>query len=113
MSVKRVLLVVGCFKPAMLADMHRARMLAWELRALGWDVEVLTPRETEVRQDVVERDADAFFPPDTIIHTVGSLAKPVWTMLGSRTHGWRTLLPMDRAGQRLLRSERFDVVYFS
>ena len=27
----------------MIADMHRARQLAWELPQLGWEVEILSP----------------------------------------------------------------------
>lgn len=110
---RRVLIVVSAFKPAMIADMQRARMLAWELPKLGWDVEVLTPGASEVRPDIVENDSAEFFPPDVPIHTVGSFAKPLWNLLGSRTHTWRTLVPMYLKGRRLLQSGRFDLVYFS
>ena len=40
---KRLLLVTSSYNPATIADMHRARMLAWELPKLGWEVEVLAP----------------------------------------------------------------------
>ena len=36
---RRVLIVVSAWCPAMLADMQRARLLAWELPKVGWDVE--------------------------------------------------------------------------
>ena len=39
----RVLIVTSTYAPAMIADMHRARQLAWELPKLGWQVEILTP----------------------------------------------------------------------
>jgi hypothetical protein len=110
---RRVLLVVSAFNPAIIADMQRARMLAWELPRLGWDVEVLTPRASEVRQDVVERDAGAFFAPDVRTHEVGSMARPLLEALGSRSHGWRTLLSMHRRGSALIASKRFDLIYFS
>jgi hypothetical protein len=110
---RRVLIVVSAWCPAMIADMQRARMLAWEMPALGWDVEILTPRASEVRQDVVEPDPDGFFAPDTPVHEVGSSARAVFEALGSRTHSWRTVLPMLREGSELLRSRRFDLVYFT
>ena len=110
---RRVLMVVSAFRPAMIADMQRARMLAWELPALGWDVEVLAPRASEVRQDVIEPEPDAFFAPDTRIHEVGSMARGVFEALGSRTHSWRTLWPMRQRGSALLRAQRFDLVYFT
>ncbi len=39
----RVLIVTSTYAPAMIADMHRARHLAWELPKLGWQVEILAP----------------------------------------------------------------------
>lgn len=97
----------------MVADMQRARMLAWELPSVGWNVEILTPRASEVRRDLVELHNAAFFPPRCPVHEVGSLCRGLFEALGSRTHAWRTLLPMSRAGDRLLRSGRFDLVFFS
>lgn len=110
---RRVLLVVGAWRPAMIADMQRARLLAWELPAQGWDVEVLTPRASEIRQDVIEPDADAFFAPDIPAHEVGSLARGAFEAIGSAQHAWRTLLPLWRRGSELLRDRRFDLVYFT
>lgn len=109
----RVLIVVSSYCPAMLADMQRARMLAWELPKLGWDVEILTPRASEVRQDAVESDNAAFFAPGCPIHEAGSLCRALFEALGSRSLTWRTLLPIHRQGCQLLRSGRFDLVFFS
>ncbi len=93
--------------------MQRARMLAWQLPSLGWQVEILTPAPTEVREDIVEDGGDEFFRSDVPVHAVRSVAKPLWTLTGSRSHAWRTLLPLMSRGGRLLRSSRFDLVYFS
>ena len=97
----------------MIADMQRARMLAWELPKLGWNVEILTPRATEVRQDVVEDGAATFFAPGVPVHEVGSVARRVFEALGSHTHMWRTLWPMRQGGTELISSKRFDLIYFS
>lgn len=97
----------------MLADMQRARMLSWELPRLGWRVEVLSPASSEVRQDVIEPDAQDFFPADVPLHEVGSLARRAFELAGSRSPAWRTLLPIYRRGCRLLGSGRFDLVYIS
>jgi hypothetical protein len=96
----------------MLADMQRARVLGWELPTAGWDVEVLTPASSEVRQDAVEPDGDGFFS-DAPVHEVGSIGRRLFEAIGSRSLGWRTLLPMYRAGIALLATRRFDLVYFS
>ena len=109
---RRVLIVVSSYRPAMLADMQRARMLAHELPTLGWDVEVLAPAETEIRADVVDPADDVFFAP-VPVHKVPSILRRAFAAVGSRSPAWRTWLPMRRTGDRLLRSGRFDLVFFS
>jgi hypothetical protein len=111
--MKRVLVVVSSFRPAVLADMHRARMLAWELPPLGWDIEILTPAASEVRPDAVDSDSSQFFPPNVPIHEVQSIGRRLFELMGSRTHSWRTLWPMYREGAKLLQQEHFDLVYVS
>jgi hypothetical protein len=110
---RRVLIVVSSWSPAMLADMQRARMLAWELPKLGWDVEVLTPRASEIRQDVIEPDPSSFFAADTPVHEVGSAVRGVFEALGSTTHAWRTWFTIRRRGRELLCAKCFDLVYFT
>jgi hypothetical protein len=110
---RRVLIVVSSYRPAMLADMQRARALAWELPALGWDVEILTPAPGEVRQDAIEPDADGFFAKDTPVHEVRAWFAPVFRLFTSRSGSWRMALPMFWRGRRLLASGRFDLVYFT
>lgn len=110
---RRVLVVVSAFKPAIIADMQRARMLAWELRSAGWELEILTPRAQECRQDIIEPDSETFFPEDVKVHSVGSGLDELWRLMGSHTHGWRTIGPMYQAGRQLLREGRFDIVYIS
>jgi hypothetical protein len=110
---RRVLIVVSSYRPAMLADMQRARALAWELPALGWDVEILTPAPGEVRQDAIEPDADGFFAKDTPVHEMRAWLAPLFRLFTSRSGSWRMALPMFWRGRRLLASGRFDLVYFS
>jgi hypothetical protein len=97
----------------MLADMHRARMLAWDLPEFGWDVEILAPTAEEVRPDALEPDSDLFFDPATPFHAVHATHRWLFRGLGMTTHGWKTWLPMREAGDRLLATGRFDLVYFS
>ncbi len=67
-AARRVLIVVGHYSPTMIADMHRARLLAQDLPALGWDVEVLVPERTGERDDAIEPDAADFFAAATPVH---------------------------------------------
>ena len=110
---RRVLVVVSSYRPAMLADMQRARALAWQLPALGWDVEILTPAPGEVRPDAIEPDATGFFTDDTPVHEVRAWLSPLFRLFTSRTGSWRMALPMFWHGRSLLASGRFDLVYFT
>jgi hypothetical protein len=97
----------------MLADMQRARALAWELPGLGWDVEILAPAGTEVRQDAIEPDPDAFFAPATPVHEVRAWFPSVLRLLTLQSGTWRMWLPMFWRGRALLASGRFDLVYLT
>ncbi len=97
----------------MLADMQRARALAWELPALGWDVEILTPAASEVRQDAIEPDADRFFAPAIRVHETRAWLPSLFRLLTLGSGAWRLWLPMFFRGRALLASRRFDLVYLT
>jgi glycosyltransferase involved in cell wall biosynthesis len=97
----------------MLADMQRARALAWELPALGWDVEVLTPAPSQLRQDAIEPDADGFFAPTVGVHEVRVWLPSLFRLFTLGAGAWRMWLPMFWRGRALLASRRFDLVYFT
>lgn len=110
---RRVLIVVSSYAPAMIADMHRARHLAWELPRLGWQVEILASDSSYQQADCLDNDADDFFVPDTPVTFVPAFAATIFSRLGLGSIGWRAIVPMWRAGRRLLKLRRFDVVYIS
>lgn len=110
---KTVLVVASSYAPTMIADMHRARHLAWELPALGWNVEILAPGESYQFASALDRDSDGFFCGSTPVHYApaqGALARRV---IRTGTIGWRALIPLYVAGRKLLRQRRFDLVYLS
>jgi glycosyltransferase involved in cell wall biosynthesis len=109
----RVLIVTSTYAPAMIADMHRARHLAWELPKLGWQVEVLAPDVSCQPASCRDDDSAAFFAPDIPAHDVAELSPWLLRRIGLGNIGWRALLPMARRGLQLLASQRFDLVYIS
>lgn len=111
--MKRALIVVSSFRPFLVADMHRARMLAGDLPRHGWEVEVLTPAAGY--QSAVLRDPDAvgFFPPGLRVHEAPFVEPWYARLAGMRAIGWRAFRSMRETGDRLLASGRFDLVYFS
>jgi hypothetical protein len=109
----RILIVTGSYAPTMTADMHRARHLAWELPKLGWDVEILCPDQSYQRSQSVDADSEPFFSPTSTIHFVTAYRPAFFSALGLGGIGLRAFVPMMRAGRELLKSRRFDLVYFS
>ncbi len=97
----------------MIADMHRARHLAWELPAHGWDVEVLSPDESYQTPSCLDEDSAGFFAPGTPVAAAPESRPWLYRALGMRSIGWRSMRAMRRAGDRLLARGRFDLVYIS
>ncbi len=108
----RVLIVTSMFLPYLAADTHRARLLAAELPAQGWDVELLVPGDAFQISAHYESNA-ALLALDAPVHR----AKPEWSaifaLFNSRSLGWRGYHPLRRLGDSLLSGGRFDLVYFS
>jgi hypothetical protein len=109
----RVLIVTSTYAPAMIADMHRARLLAWELPKLGWQVEILAPDASYQPVSCRDDDSAAFFAPGIPVHHVGAFLPRLFQRVGLGNIGWRALLPMARRGLQLLASKQFDLVYIS
>lgn len=109
----RVLIVTSSYKPTMIADMHRARHLAWELPKLGWTVEILAPDVVFQPSSCIDNDSAEFFAPGVSVHLVAPFRPRVFDAIGVGTIGWRALYPMLKAGRDLLSSRRFDIVYIT
>lgn len=108
----RVLIVTSMFLPYLAADMHRARLLAAELPAQGWEVELLVPGDAFQNA--------AHFQPDAELLEVAvpvHRAEPEWrwvfASLNARSLGTCAYRSLRRLGDTLLSSGRFDLVYIS
>ena len=110
---RRVLIVTSAYAPAMTADMHRARHLAWELPSLGWSVEILCPDAKYQAAHSMDGDSEGFFAPGIVVHEVPRRFSWIARALRLGGIGWRAFLPMLFAGLRLLKQSRYDLVFFS
>jgi hypothetical protein len=97
----------------MIADMQRARQLAWELPKLGWEVEVLSPSTEYQPATCVDEDSAAFFSPHSHVHCVAGMWPGMFKIARIGNIGWRALFPLWSAGKRLLRQKHFDLIYIS
>ena len=109
---RRVLIVSPHFAPINAPDGQRVRMSLRYFREFGWEPVVLA-----VDANYVEATVDPLLlesiPTDVPVHRCRAL--PVrWTRwLGIGTLGLRAWPFLRQAGDRLLREQRFDLVYFS
>jgi glycosyltransferase involved in cell wall biosynthesis len=95
------------------ADSHRARHLAWALQAAGWEVEVLAPGRAFQQPEWLNPSAQSLFAPDVPCHESQPKFTRLFRLLGMKSLGWQSLLPLYLVGNKLLRSRQFDLVYIS
>jgi glycosyltransferase involved in cell wall biosynthesis len=109
---RRVLLVSPHFPPVNAPDMQRARQALPHLAASGWDVEVLAvdPAAVDAPHDPLLAQA---LPPGIPVHRVRALSPRVGRWLGRGTLARRALGPLGTQGDALLRTGRFDLVFFT
>ena len=110
---RRVLLVTGSYAPTMIADMQRARQLAWHLPEAGWEVEILCPGIDYQPPSCNDADSAEFFSPAAKVHAVPQRAGALFRLVGVGSIGLRALVPLYFAGRKLLAARRFDLIYFS
>jgi Glycosyl transferase 4-like domain len=110
--VRLVLIISPHFPPSNTADMQRVRMLMPFFEENGWCAEVLAvqPQQVAAPQDdwLVEG-----LPANVTVNRVKALGLRWSRIPGLGTLGFRALLALAKAGDRLLSKKRFDAIYFS
>ncbi len=112
MPPRRVLIVSPHFPPVNAPDHQRVRMSLPYLREFGWEAHVLAvvPDQVEAARDP---DLLLTIPDTTTVTRVGALPYRWTRLFGLGSLGIRAFGPLLRAGTRLLKSEKFDLIYFS
>jgi len=111
-SCRRVLVVTPHFAPTNAADSQRVRTALPYLRELGWDAHILAvqPEQVELPQDPYLTQT---LPSDIPITRVKALPTRYTRRMGLGNLGLRCLPFMQQAGDRLLSTQSFDLVFFS
>ena len=109
---RKVLIVSPRFPPVNSADQHRVRTSLPFYREFGWvpTVLALTPESSD---GVRDPDLEKTLPPDVRVIRAKAIPEQVTRLFGFGHVDLRCLPALYRAGTRLLRKERFDLVYFS
>lgn len=110
--MKRLLIVSPHWSPINAPDHQRVRMSLPYYRLHGWEPVVLTVHPDDVA-GTREPELERTYPPDVRIVRCRALPLPWTRWIGLGNLGLRAWWPLLRAGSRLLKSERFDLVLFS
>jgi hypothetical protein len=110
--LKRVLIISPYFPPSNTADMQRVRMSLPYFNDFGWDATVVAVDEKYA--DVVQDDLLVqSIPPGIKVYKVKALSRSLTSKIGLGSLALRSMWYYRNAVNRLLRAEKFDLIYFS
>lgn len=111
-AMRKLLIVSPRFPPTNAADLHRVRVSLGLYRRFGWEPTVLCidAATSDCPEDPMLARA---LPPEIRVVRVAAWSARQCRRFGFGQLGWRSLLPLHRAGTRLLGQEPYDVVFFS
>jgi hypothetical protein len=108
----KLLIVSPRFPPINAAELHRVRQSLPYYARHDWRVTVLCV-DAESADGIYDPTLASSLPEGLPIVRVRAWREAVCRRLGIGGLGYRSLLPLYRAGRRLLRREQFDIVFFS
>lgn len=111
--MKKVLVVSPHFPPINAPDMQRVRLALPYLRGLDWEPTVLAIRPEFVEGGVRDPLLESTYPREVRVQRVGGVPPRATRWAGLGSLWWRCGRAMTQAGERLLATERFDLVFFS
>lgn len=110
--MNKVLIISPYFVPLNTADSHRVRMSLPYFEKLGWQAQVV-----KVNSIYTDMPADELLnqtiPTNTKIHEVNAFSKKWTSKFGLGSVALRSLWFYFRYVNKLLRKEKFDLIYFS
>lgn len=110
--MKKVLIISPNFPPINAADMHRVRQSLPYFEEMGWKATVLA-----VKPEFVEMSQDPLLlktiPESSEIHWLKAFEARKTRKFGLGNIGYRSLYYFRKAGNHLLKKEKFDLIYFS
>ena len=111
--MKRILIIYPHWPPSNLVGVHRVRLIANELEALGWKPTVLTVDEHDHEEQLSAASEQLVKPGMEVIKV---RARPVKKIAGKRVIGdigLRGYKAIKQEAHRLLASKSYDFIWFS
>lgn len=109
---RRVLIISPHFPPINAPDHQRVRMALPYFREFGWQPHVIAVQPESV-QGICDRHLQSTIPQDTQVTYIKALPVKYTKILGLGNLGWRCLPYLISMGDKLLKKESFDLIYFS
>lgn len=110
--MRRLLVVSPNFPPNDSVDMHRVRMTVGHFASHGWRPTILRVAPGDTGR-AIDPDLMATLPEGLEIVEVAAPRNRLAAAAGLNATGLRAWSALERAGHRLLRGNRFDLVYIS
>lgn len=111
--MRKVLIISPHFAPTNAPDMQRARLAIPYFKALGWEPVVLAVEPQCIEGGVNDPLLEKTYPEDTRIIRVRGISPRLTRRLGIGSLWFRCGRAFRKAGERLLRTEKFDLVFFT
>ncbi len=111
--MRKVLIVSPHFPPMNAPDHQRVRMSLPHLREFGWDATVLAVRLQSIEGATADSHLAETIPADVNVVRVAALPIKITRRFGVGNLALRVLPFLWRAGNRVLATGTFDLVYFS
>lgn len=110
--MKRVLIVTPYFPPVNAPDMQRVRMSLEYFRLNGWEPTVITVDEQFAGgfRDVLLEET---IPADIEIIKIGAYPESITRKIGLGSLSLRSLFHFKKAGNKVLKEKKYDLVFFS
>jgi len=110
--MRRILVVCPRFAPMNAPDQQRIRVSLGHFEEFGWTPTVLaiTP---ETGDTIIDPLLLEVLPRDVEISRVAAWNERICRRFGFGHLDYRSLIPLFRAGSKLLRAKKFEVIYFS
>jgi len=111
--VKRLLIVSPHFPPVNAPDLHRVRLSLPYFAEFGWQPHVLSVAAVHQPEAALDPFLRETLPADVAVTEVGAWPLAFTRRLGVGNVAIRAFTHLHRAGARLMRDTRFDLVFFS
>ncbi len=111
--MKKLLIISPHFPPVNAPDMQRVRLALPYLRERGWEPTVLAIAPESIEGGVIDKHLEETYPADIRVIRVKGVSSRFTRWMGIGNLWWRCGRALTKAGEELLKKEKFDLAFIS